>query len=463
MPVRLRITLLFSLLVFFILSLVCAGIYYFSYEGRIQTIKSRLTNRAITTARLLSQREIFDRDLVRRIDSSTTLSLKNKVVQAYNDQNRKVYNYSDVSGDTLRITPELLEKARVEGSFYFIREEKEVIVYPYGSPGPAIVVVTAGEDVDGKETLARLRDILLLSFLVGNMFVLVSGYIFSQRLLRPIKQISEDVAEISAQNLTRRIHTGTTKDEWFQLSSTLNELLNRLQDSFELQRRFISNASHELSTPLTSILSQLEISLQREREAGEYRKVMQSIYQDVQLMSQLTQTLLEFAKASGNTGGLEISLVRIDEIVLDLPGTVQRIHSDYTVKISFGPMPEEEEKLLVFGNHALLATAIRNIVLNACKYADDRQALVSLEINDGDIGLKVSDQGMGIPKDELENIFQPFYRVEEHRTAGGFGLGLSLAQRIIKLHKGSIDVQSEPGMGTIFTIRLPSASRLDGI
>ena len=285
MPVRLRITLLFSLLVFFILSLVCAGIYYFSYEGRIQTIKSRLTNRAITTARLLSQREIFDRDLVRRIDSSTTLSLKNKVVQTYNDQNRKVYNYSDVSGDTLRITPELLEKARAEGSFYFIRDEKEVIVYPYGNPGPGIIVVTAGEDVDGKETLARLRDILLLSFLVGNIFVLVSGYVFSQRLLRPIKQISEDVAEISAQNLARRIHTGTTNDEWFQLSSTLNELLNRLQDSFELQRRFISNASHELSTPLTSILSQLEISLQRQREAGEYRKVMHSIYQDVQFMA----------------------------------------------------------------------------------------------------------------------------------------------------------------------------------
>ena len=463
MPVRLRITLLFSLLVFFILSLVCAGIYYFSYEGRIQTIKSRLTNRAITTARLLSQREIFDRDLVRRIDSSTTLSLKNKVVQAYNDQNRKVYNYSDVSGDTLRITPELLEKARAEGSFYFIRDEKEVIVYPYGNPGPGIIVVTAGEDVDGKETLARLRDILLLSFLVGNIFVLVSGYVFSQRLLRPIKQISEDVAEISAQNLARRIHTGTTNDEWFQLSSTLNELLNRLQDSFELQRRFISNASHELSTPLTSILSQLEISLQRQREAGEYRKVMHSIYQDVQLMSQLTQTLLEFAKASGDTGGLEISLIRVDEIILDLPATVQRIQSDYMVKINFGPMPEEEEKLLVFGNHALLATAIRNIVLNACKYADDRQALVSLDINDGEIGLTVADKGMGIPSDELENIFQPFYRVEEHRTAGGFGLGLSLAQRIIKLHKGSIDVQSEPGMGTIFTIRLPSASRLDGI
>jgi sensor histidine kinase regulating citrate/malate metabolism len=91
MPVRFRITLIFSILVFIILSLVCSGIYYFSYQARINTIKTRLTNRAITTARLLSQREIFDRSLIQRIDSSTTIALKDKVVQAYDYQNRRIY------------------------------------------------------------------------------------------------------------------------------------------------------------------------------------------------------------------------------------------------------------------------------------------------------------------------------------------------------------------------------------
>jgi two-component system, OmpR family, sensor histidine kinase ArlS len=101
MPVRFRITLLFSLLVFVILSIVCTSIYYFSYKARINTIKTRLTNRAITTARLLSQRELFDQSLVRKIDSFTTISLKNKTVQAYDYQNKKIYNYSDLPGDTL--------------------------------------------------------------------------------------------------------------------------------------------------------------------------------------------------------------------------------------------------------------------------------------------------------------------------------------------------------------------------
>jgi signal transduction histidine kinase len=281
--------------------------------------------------------------------------------------------------------------------------------------------------------------------------------------LLPIKRISEDVTEISAQNLARRIQTGTSKDEWYQLSNTLNELLNRLQESFELQRRFISNASHELSTPLTAISSQLEVSLQRERDAEEYRKVMQSIYQDVRHMSKLTQTLLAFAKASGNAGGLEINLIRIDEIILRLPAEVSKMNPLFTVKLEFEDLPEGEENLLIFGNETLLLTAIKNIVINACKYSDDHLANVILRINGNQLLILIQDNGQGIAKDEIGNIFQPFYRVEETRSAGGFGLGLSLAERIIKIHKGSIQVKSIVGEGTIFIIQLPGAPSLHAI
>lgn len=464
MPVRLRITLIFSLLVFVILSLVCSGIYYFSYESRINNLKTRLTNRAITTARLLSQKEIFDRNLIQRIDSSTTLALKDKSVQAYDYQNKRIYRYSDTPDDTLRIDTDILNDARVKGRIYFTQDSKEAVAYHYTDNNARIVIVTAGEDVEGKKNLSDLFRILLASFLVGNIFVLISGYFFSRGLLFPVKKISEEVAEISAQNLARRIKTGTTKDEWYQLSVTLNELLNNLQESFEMQRRFISNASHELSTPLTAISSQLEVSLQRERAADEYKKVMQSIYQDVQHMNKLTQTLLEFAKASGNSGGLEISLIRIDEIILNLPSEVLKINSSYSVQIKFDDLPEEEESLLVFGNEALLFTAISNIVVNACKYSDNHQAIVTLNVVANQILIDIKDNGRGIAQTEIDKIFQPFYRVEESRTvAGGFGLGLSLAHRIIKIHKGTIEVASIIGKGTTFHIQLPSAKVLESL
>lgn len=460
MPVRLRITLLFSLLVFVIMGLVCSGVYYFTYQSRIHSIKTRLTNRALTTARLLSQRGVFDHALVRRIDSSTTISLKNKAVQAYSQRNLKIYNYSDLRGDTLRIEADVLDAARENGRHFFVIGRKEAVAYHYMEGGYNMVLISAAEDQEGKKNLQTLFNILLVSFLVGNVFVLVTGYFFSRGLLLPVKKITEDVEEISAQNLARRIQTGKTRDEWHKLSHTLNQLLNRLQESFELQRRFISNASHELSTPLTAISSQLEVSLQRPREAEEYRKVIQSIYQDVQHMIKLTQTLLEFAKASGNPGGLDISLIRIDEIVLALPAEIARINPAFSVHIEFDELPENEERLLVFGNEALLMTAIKNIVVNACKYSSDHIAFVHLKSGERHLEVSVRDNGPGIPGEELGKIFQPFYRVEENRTAGGFGLGLSLADRIVKIHKGTIEVESVLGQGTLFVIKLPAAKNL---
>ena len=203
MPVRLRITLLFSVLAFIILSIVCSGIYYFSYQSRINSIKTRLTNRSITTARLLSQREIFDRELVRKIDSSTTISMKNKTVEAFNFNNRRIYTYSDVPGDSIPVDETILENARTEGQSFFSIGKKEAVAYHYTDNNSGMVVVTAAEDQEGKQNLHSLLNILLISFLIGNIFVLVSGYFFSKGLLLPVQKITQDVAEISAQNLAR--------------------------------------------------------------------------------------------------------------------------------------------------------------------------------------------------------------------------------------------------------------------
>jgi two-component system sensor histidine kinase ArlS len=463
MPVRIRITLLFVVLVSIILGMVCTGIYYFSYSARISTIKTRLTNRAITTARFLGHKELFDQKLVQRIDSLTTLALKNKLVQAYDHQNKIIYSYSDIPGNPIHIDSEVLDDARANGTRFFSIGDKEAVAYHQSDSTARIVVVSAGEDVDGKESLRTLAKILLMSFLVGNAFVFITGYIFSARLVQPIRKITADVEEISARNLTRRINTGASKDEWYQLAHTLNQLLNRLQESFELQRRFISNASHELSTPLTSISSQLEVSLQRDREAAEYKSVMKSVHQDVVHMNKLTQTLLEFAKASGNTGGLEIDLVRIDEVLLRLPSEMAKINRAYTVTLSFDKLPEDEEGLLVFGNEELLFTAIKNIVVNACKYSADHHAVVNLAASDIEISISITDKGKGIPESELTTIFQPFYRVKENVDSTGFGLGLSLAERIIKLHKGFIQVSSELNRGTSFVISIPSARTLNKV
>jgi two-component system, OmpR family, sensor histidine kinase ArlS len=457
MPVRLRITFLFTASVFSILLIVDVMVYYISSQSRLSLVKTRLTNRAKNTASLLKQSEIFNSQLIQKIDTSTSVSVRDKEIQVYDNNDHKIYAYSDRPADTLVIDTAILRAARNKNSIYFTKAKKEAIALYNAEAG--LVIISATSDEPGKKNLFQLMMILLLSLIGGTIISLGGGYFFASRLLRPIRNIADKVNDISAKNLAQRIHTSTARDEWHYLSTTLNELLNRLQDSFDMHRRFISNASHELSTPLTSISNQLEVSLQRKREAEEYRNVMVSVHQDVLHMNKLTQTLLEFAKASGDSVGLEIEPVRVDEIILQLPAELAKIESGYAVLLEFNELPEDEDQLLVFGNEELLFSAVKNIVINACKYSHNHSALVKLKGNAKEVTIVIIDDGPGISPQEIGNIFQPFYRGDSVGSVNGFGLGLSLANRIIKLHKGRIDVKSDIMTGTIFTIRLPVSLR----
>ena len=245
MPVRFRITISFSLAVLFILGIVCVSVYYFSAEYRLTTIKKRLTNRGITTSKLLRQSDVFDIAIVRRIDSLTIMSLRRKSVEIFNGSNQKIYHYSDTHSDSILLSAGILNAARKSGLEYFSAGQKEVVVYSDTTSPDRAVIVSAAEDADGKESLKALKKILIAVFIGGVLASLIAGLVFSGRLLRPVQKITADINDISAYNLQRRIHTGKNKYEWNVLSLTLNQLFDRLKSSFELQRRFISNASHE--------------------------------------------------------------------------------------------------------------------------------------------------------------------------------------------------------------------------
>jgi two-component system sensor histidine kinase ArlS len=313
----------------------------------------------------------------------------------------------------------------------------------------------AGYDDDGLERLSRLNKILLFSLVAGVILTALVSWLFTGQLLRPLTQIIHEVNEISSYNLSHRIQAGTGQDELSQLANTFNELLERLQESFAIQRRFISNASHELSTPLTSVSSQVEVALIKERSTDEYRQVLFSVLEDVQQMRQLTKSLLEIAK-TGSAGGIELNEVRVDEVILKVTADLKKLNSEYKVELNFGEFPEDEKDFVVFGNSELLYIAVKNIVENGCKYSPDKRSVVDLSFIQHKVFIQVANQGDTIAAEEIQQIFQPFFRGSGTRDSRGFGLGLPLAQRIISLHKGTILVQSDLNKGTCFTIELPS-------
>lgn len=461
MKIKYRITILFTVVVTLILLIVCSSIYYFSDLNRQRDFKKRLRNRALTTVNLLLRVEGIDNTLLRRIDETAIISIQDKSVVIYDDRNKELYSYTDSSILPVRVDSVILQKARRSGEFTLRIGRREALVINQQNNTHKYTIVAAAYDKDGLEKLSQLQVILTISFVSGILITFCSGLAFSSTIVLPIKKITKEVKEISSQNLSRRIPLSVTKDELHELSDTFNDLLRRLEESFEIQRNFIANASHELSTPLTSISSQLEITLQNERKSEEYRSVLFSVYEDVQNLNQLTRGLLEIAKASGTSEGIELTLVRLDELLMKLPSELKKINSGFQATMHFDTFPENEDNLLVFGNPDLLYSAVKNIALNACKYSNNQTAIISLSFNTDTLHIIIKNNGPGISEEDKKLIFQPFYRGIAANNTQGFGLGLSLALNIITLHKGKIELVAslENDIETVFSIYFPIARR----
>ncbi len=304
----------------------------------------------------------------------------------------------------------------------------------------------------GRNALEQLKRILLLSGLAGIIITMLAGYLFSINLLRPLARINTEMNEISLQNISRRIAVNNNKDELNQLAETFNNLLERLEISFNNQKRFIGNASHELSTPLAAISSQLDVALMQNRSEQEYKTVLSSVQEDVLQLNNLVRKLLELAKA-GAGKGISLKPVRLDEIVLHAADEIHELYPDYRVSVSFMEIPEDESLCYIYGNEELLYISFKNIIENACKYSASHKASVSVSMMPAKKIISISDDGIGIEKEEIEKIFEPFYRSPNtSKNVDGTGLGLTLSSRIIRLHKGEITINSQPGKGSSFII-----------
>ncbi len=455
--IKFKITTLFVLLVTAILLLLSFSVYYFASLERLEAFQKRLKGRANSSAQFFTLFGDNDstRILMNQFDSALAFALPRKSVVVYDNQNKPVYIYHENPADSLIADLNVLHQARLRNEYYFTSGDRDAIAIYHRDSIDNIVVIAASYDQDGWERLGRFKDILVISFFIGIGSTLIVGYVFSVQLVKPITQIIHEVKDISSYNLSHQIRAGTGHDELSQLANTFNDLLSRLEDSFLIQRRFISNASHELSTPLTSMLSQLEVTLQKDRSPEEYRQVMLSIREDVQQMRQLTKSLLEIAR-TGAEGSIQLSEVRIDEVLFKVVAAVQKISPDYKVEVHFNDFPEDEKSFLVFGNSDLLYSSLQNIVENGCKYSPDHLSWLNLSFENEEVVVEVINKGDVIAEEEIKNIFQPFYRATASADIKGFGLGLALAKRIIHMHKGTIQVESDIATGTVFRIKLPS-------
>jgi signal transduction histidine kinase len=329
------------------------------------------------------------------------------------------------------------------------------IRYP-SKKGDYIVIVSA-ENYYNSHHLAYLRNIFMAAIIVTSLLALYVSILFSKIVFNPVKRITSSVREISSQNLHLRLQPSSGNDEISELTVTFNNMLDRLETSFETQNNFISNASHELSNPLTSIIGAAEVTLSKERKPEEYIEALQTILMEAERLDNITRSLLLLAQTGFDGKKQKFERVRADQLLWDVKETVDKMNPRNKVHINLSLMPEAPEKLKIMGHPHLLILALSNLVNNACKYSNNQTVTMAIGTSDERVIIVIKDLGIGIPEEDIPHIYDPFFRASNTNSYEGYGIGLPLTRNIVRMHKGDIEVTSQLGKGTTVQLSFPNA------
>lgn len=457
MQIRQRLTLQFSVVVFFFLVLSFSLIYFLTYHYNREEFRERLNDKAITSATLLLRIEQVDSSLLKVIDRAKHDVLYMENITVYDSSDRVVYTNND--SVNFQLEPGLLASIRETGNRYFRYHEFDVSGIRFRDKQGEYVVLAGAIDLAGENQLANLRALLAGLLLISLAIVVAAGWVYAGRALKPVNSLIDEVQSISEEALHHRLQAPRHNDEIGKLIRIFNGLLARIDRAFDLQRSFVSNVSHELKNPLTKITSQLEVTLLNARSNDEYKKTIESVLEDTRELNLLSTSLLDLAALHEENRTFAMTQVRVDEVLWDALDKVRSLDARYITEVSNVELPEKEDQVCVYGNLYLLRTALINIVENACKFSQDHTARISFHCTDRQIHISVSDRGPGMDEQDLKQIFQPFYRADRTSRTKGYGVGLSLSQRIIHIYEGEIHVDSRLGVGTEILIRLKSMNQ----
>ena len=388
-----------------------------------------------------------------------------EVVGLYGSQGEEIHVLSttDVSG---MVKPAWIESALRQAPVFATGSGKDgrslrVYVVPYGGVGQSPPAGAAAAMVVGRpmDNIASAQGALLQTLLVvGPLTLLLSaggGLFLARRAMKPIDRMVQTAREIEETDLAGRIDV-RSDDELGRLGRTINAMLDRLERAFTRQRQFTADASHELRTPLSVIEAEATLALRRERSAEDYRAALATIAEEAVGMNRLIDQLLSLARADEGGSRFVVELLDLTALCAEVVNALKPVGDERGVLVRLA----DEGLATVRGDRVQLRRLIANLVENAIRYTEGGGTVTaSVAVDDGKARLTVRDTGIGIPPEHLPHLFERFYRVHlaRSREDGGAGLGLALCKAIVDAHGGSIGVESEDGVGTVFTVTLQAS------
>jgi heavy metal sensor kinase len=453
--VRLRLTFWYVLLLAIILAAFSAGIYLTLRHNLYANLDDSIQNRANIFLDIV--RYEGDRPTLAGVVSSDDPNQGESFVRVFDASGELSFDGSAVAGD-VPIDRRAVESALVGKTMtrsVDVGEAFRVRTLPIERDGRITGVLEVGlSEGDVSETLQALLLILGIAYPVTLLVASVGGVFLAERALAPVDRVTRLARRMSAEDLSQRLNLRLPDDEVGRLARTFDEMIARLDDAFRRQRQFTADASHELRTPLTAMKGQVEVALSRPREAAAYREVLQAVNEEVDRLIRLVGSLLTLAKADAGQIPIACEAVNLGELITAAVEQVRPVarQRHLELRVEHGP------DVTLEADEDLLLQLLLNLLDNAVKYTPaGGQVTVGWNVDGRHIDLRIRDTGIGIASEHLPHVFDRFYRADKARSRaeGGAGLGLSICRWIAEAHGGSISVQSAPGKGTTFTVRLP--------
>jgi len=410
--------------------------YYFIGQYRENEFMQQLEQKAFTIADILFQSNETGVGFVDEIEKNTKNDFHEERILVFNEKHKLIYN----SGSNLPVEYSEAMLSKVEKNKAFRKQfpEYEIFAKSYEEKGKKLIVMISAYDKYGMATLNRMQYILLFSTVLGISFLIFFSFIIVEKSLLPIYLLNDEMEDITENNLRKEIaFQSRNNDEVTRLSTSYNKMLLRLADAFENQKLFVQHASHELRTPLSVMLLELDNALVSADDVS--KPVLISIKEELLKLIDLTNSLLLLSKLANERKGVTaLAEVRIDEVLFDIAEEVMSHDSKNKIKIELNGF-ENEEMLHVNGNPILLKIMFRNLIENACKYAQDNTAIIRITLHTSKLAIHISNDGQTIAISEQPQIFNPLFRASNSVESKGFGVGLSIVKRIAEYHRAAVD------------------------
>ncbi|MGZ3872820.1 MAG: ATP-binding protein [Mucilaginibacter sp.] len=408
----------------------------------------QLMDRANVAAKLYLEADEMSPDSLNHVKEHYLHSLHDEVIRLYDERNAASF----IKDKNQFWASPIINAVRKNKQLEFREGQRQTVgIYYNDNQGNFVILVSAIDTQGAKRLQDLIKSMAILLLCVTAGLFLISRW-FAQKTLEPIDKVIEQMRRVKAGDLSLRVDEGNGKDEISALAYNFNRLLAHLQNTFDLQQTFVVNASHELRTPITTIIGEMEIALNKPRTQPEYEEVLRSVLVDAERLNETITSLLELANVDMDYTHPAYKPVAIDELIWELSDYWNEKEGTGMFIVNILQLPAEQEKLELLANKSLLTIAFNNIIGNAYKFSQNKRVQCDLYAGDENITVKITDHGVGILPDELSKVFESFYRGTNVKSFQGNGIGLYVTGKIIQLFNGTISVSSVPGEGTSFTV-----------